>query len=62
MTFSYREDIDWLRPLVGAMVEAAPLLARDDDTGFMSKVAVLTAPPKPEKTPNKKPEQKKEAE
>ena len=34
----------------------------DDDTGFMSKVAVLTAPPKPEKTPNKKPEQKKEAE
>ena len=57
-----KEDIDWLRPLVGAMVEAAPLLARDDDTGFMSKVAVLTAPPKPEKTPNKKPEQKKEAE
>ncbi len=61
-----KEDIDWLRPLVGAMVEAAPLLARDDDTGFMSKVAVLTAPPKPEKTPPKKseqkPEQKKEAE
>src|ERR1700760_4986553 len=57
-----KEDIDWLRPLVGAMVEAAPLLARDDDTGFMSKVALLTAPPRPEKTPAKKPEQKKEAE
>jgi PTH1 family peptidyl-tRNA hydrolase len=61
-----KEDIGWLRPLVGAMVEAAPLLAKDDDTGFMSKVAVLTAPPKPEKTPQKKseqkPEQKKEAE
>ncbi len=42
-----KEDIEWLRPLVSAMVEAAPLLADDDDTGFMSKVALLTAPPKP---------------
>src|ERR1700744_5258634 len=57
-----KEDIEWLRPLVVAMVEAAPLLARDDDTGFMSKVALLTAPPRPEKTPVKKPEQKKEDE
>jgi hypothetical protein len=37
--------------LVEAMVEAAPLLAKDDDAGFMSKVALLTAPPK---EPNKK--------
>ena len=44
-----KEDIEWLRPLVGAMVEAAPLLAADDDAGFMSKVAVLLAPPKPKK-------------
>jgi hypothetical protein len=28
-----------------AMVEAAPLLAKDDDTAFMSKVAVLLKPP-----------------
>jgi hypothetical protein len=28
------------------MVEAAPLLARDDDKGFMSKVALLLQPPK----------------
>src|SRR3984957_20544973 len=42
-----REDIVWLKPLVGAMVEAAPLLAADDDVGFMSRVAFLTAPPKP---------------
>jgi len=48
-----KEDIAWLRPLVGAMVEAAPLLAADDDAGFMSKVALLLAPPKPEK-PKKK--------
>jgi PTH1 family peptidyl-tRNA hydrolase len=40
------DDIAWLKPLVEAMVEAAPLLAKDDDAGFMSKVALLTAPPK----------------
>ena len=39
-------EIAWLKPLVGAMVEAAPLLARDDDKGFMSKVALLLQPPK----------------
>jgi PTH1 family peptidyl-tRNA hydrolase len=44
-----QEDIEWLRPLVGAMVEAAPLLARDDDAGFMTKVALLLQPPKAEK-------------
>ena len=55
-----KEDIDWLRPLVGAMVEAAPLLAKDDDAGFMTKVALLTKPPKPEKkADNKKSEKKK---
>ena len=35
-----KDDIDWLKPLVEAMVEAAPLLAKDDDAGFMSKVAL----------------------
>jgi PTH1 family peptidyl-tRNA hydrolase len=44
-----RDDIAWLKPLVEAMVETAPLLARDDDTGFMSRVALLTAPVKPKK-------------
>ena len=48
------DDIAWLKPLVDAMVEAAPLLAKDDDAGFMSKVALLTAPPKPPKEPKKK--------
>src|SRR6202012_1265223 len=41
-----KDDVAWLEPLVNAMVEAAPLLARDDDTGFMSKVALLTQPEK----------------
>ena len=40
-----KDDISWLRPLVEAMVEAAPLLAEDDDAGFMSKVALLLKPP-----------------
>jgi PTH1 family peptidyl-tRNA hydrolase len=49
-----RDDIAWLKPLVMAMVEAAPLLAKDDDAGFMSKVALLIAPPKADKPPKKK--------
>jgi PTH1 family peptidyl-tRNA hydrolase len=49
-----QDDIAWLQPLVGAMVQAAPLLAKDDDAGFMSKVALLTAPPKIEKPAKKK--------
>ena len=45
-----KDDIDWLKPLVEAMVQAAPLLAKDDDAGFMSKVALLLKPPpKPKK-------------
>jgi PTH1 family peptidyl-tRNA hydrolase len=42
-----RDDIDWLKPLVDAMVQSAPLLAKDDDAAFMSKVALLLQPPKP---------------
>ena len=48
------DEVTWLAPLVEAMAEAAPLLAADDDSGFMSKVALLTAPAKPEKKPKKK--------
>jgi len=44
-----KDDILWLKPLVMAMVEAAPLLAKDDDSGFMSKVALLIKPPPPPK-------------
>jgi len=50
-----KDDIDWLKPLVEAMVQAAPLLAKDDDAGFMSKVAVLLKPPA-KKEPKKKEE------
>ncbi|HEY5347510.1 MAG TPA: aminoacyl-tRNA hydrolase [Rhizomicrobium sp.] len=48
-----KADAAWLVPLVNAMVEAAPLLAQDDDTGFMSRVALLTKPLKPKKEEEK---------
>src|SRR6185437_12641498 len=59
-----KDDIAWLRPLVGAMVEAAPLLAKDDDAGFMSKVALLLKPAKADKKKpdDKKPDSKKKVE
>jgi PTH1 family peptidyl-tRNA hydrolase len=36
----------WLHPLIDAVAEAAPLLAKDDDTGFATKVALILQPPK----------------
>ncbi|HEX3675536.1 MAG TPA: aminoacyl-tRNA hydrolase [Rhizomicrobium sp.] len=44
-----KTDEEWLVPMLSAIAEAAPLLAKDDDVGFMSKVALLTQPPKPPK-------------
>jgi PTH1 family peptidyl-tRNA hydrolase len=44
-----KADRAWLEPLLDAVAEAAPLLASGEDTQFMSKVAVLTQPPKPPK-------------
>ncbi|MGH6829423.1 MAG: aminoacyl-tRNA hydrolase [Rhizomicrobium sp.] len=49
-----KEEILWLKALVVAMVEATPFLAKDDDGGFMSRVALLTATPKAEKPPKAK--------
>ncbi len=42
--FSKAEE-EWLVPLLTAIAEAAPWLARDDDPGFMNKVAVTLKPP-----------------
>jgi peptidyl-tRNA hydrolase, PTH1 family len=44
-----KTDEEWLVPMLTAIADAAPLLAKDDDVGFMSKVALLTQPPKPPK-------------
>ncbi|MCF4164866.1 aminoacyl-tRNA hydrolase [Zavarzinia compransoris] len=46
-----KSDQAWLDPLVDAVVDAAPLLAKGDDAGFQTRVALLTAPPKPAKQP-----------
>ena len=40
-----KADSVWLDPLIEAVAEVAPLLAVGDDPGFMSKVALLLAPP-----------------
>jgi len=44
-----KADKEWLAPLLDAIAEAAPFLARNDDAGFMNRVALLTRPPKPSK-------------
>jgi PTH1 family peptidyl-tRNA hydrolase len=40
-------DRTWLKPLIEAFSTAAPLLVAGDDAGCMSKIALLTRPPKP---------------
>jgi PTH1 family peptidyl-tRNA hydrolase len=43
-----KADEQWLVPMLSAIAQAAPLLAKDDDVGFMNKVALLTKPEKKE--------------
>jgi PTH1 family peptidyl-tRNA hydrolase len=45
-----KADAAWLDPLLDAVAEQFPLLARGDAGAFMSKVALATAPPKPKRT------------
>ncbi len=40
-----RELDGWLKPTLDAVADAAPLLAEADDNKFMTRVALLTAPP-----------------
>jgi PTH1 family peptidyl-tRNA hydrolase len=51
-----KSDEDWLVPVLNAIADAAPLLAKDDDVGFMSKVALLTKPPAKKEKPQGKDE------
>jgi len=50
-----KADEQWLVPLLSAIAEAAPLLAKDDDPGFMNKIAITLNPPlkKPKPEPPK---------
>ena len=54
-----REDMRWVEALMSAIPEGLPLLLGGDGAGFMSKVALLTAPPKPAK-PKKPPKESTE--
>lgn len=45
-----KAEEEWLVPRLSAIAEAAPYLARDDDPGFTTRVALLLKPP-PVKTP-----------
>jgi peptidyl-tRNA hydrolase, PTH1 family len=49
-----KADEDWLVPMLSAIAEAAPLLARDDDVGFLNKVAVILKPPVKKEKPEPK--------
>lgn len=44
-----KEEQTWLQPLLDAVAEAATLLAEGNDSAFMTKVALLTRQPAPEK-------------
>jgi PTH1 family peptidyl-tRNA hydrolase len=46
-----KSERQWLDPLIDAVAQAAPYLADGDDAGFMNKVSLLTAPPKPAAKP-----------
>ena len=47
----HKVEQTWLEPLLDALADAAPLLAQGGDAAFMSRVALLTQPPKPPKPP-----------
>jgi PTH1 family peptidyl-tRNA hydrolase len=43
-SFTKAEE-EWLVPLLSAIAEAAPWLARDDDAGFTTRIALTLKPP-----------------
>jgi len=42
--FSKAEEDEWLVPMLSAIAEAAPKLAKDDDVGFLNRVATILKP------------------
>lgn len=45
-----KADGEWLEPLLGAVADAAPMLAKGDDNGFMNKVSLAVQRKAGEKT------------
>lgn len=50
-----KADEKWLVPMLSAIAEAAPLLAKDDDPGFLNKIAVTLNPPEKKPKPEGNP-------
>ena len=48
-----KADEAWLVPMLDAVAEAAPFLAKGDDPGFMNKVALTLHPPEKKSKPAK---------
>jgi len=49
-----KADREWLEPLLEAIAKSAGYFAKDDDPGFMNRVALLTKPPKPQDESDKR--------
>jgi len=45
--FTKADEQQWLLPMLTAIAEAAPLLAKDNDMGFMNKIVLALNPPRP---------------
>ena len=69
--FTKADEQQWLVPMLTAIAEAAPLLAKDNDIGFMNKIVLTLNPPRPNaprppsklpapKVPKANPEESKE--
>jgi PTH1 family peptidyl-tRNA hydrolase len=48
-----RADAEWLEPLLEAIADAAPMLVKGDDNGFMNKVSLAVQGKAPEPKPGK---------
>ena len=45
--FTKADEKEWLVPMLTAIADAAPLLAKDNDIGFMNKITLALHPPRP---------------
>ena len=55
--FTKADEKEWLVPMLSAIADAAPLLAKNNDIGFMNKITLALNPPRPNapKPPSKLP-------
>jgi len=58
--FTKADEKEWLVPMLTAIAEAAPLLAKDNDIGFMNRISLTLNPPRPNAPKPQKPATKKD--